>query len=206
MRRWFGVLALLLAAVVFGWFAARQMFGPTLQSVRAVPEAPAPVLQSRELLLYFEAPAGGFLETETRQVAGCAEDEACMAAAIRELLLGSQEGRGAVLPATARLNRLSVEGDLVRLDFSPELLSAHPGGSLRELLSGYALIDTLAVNFSYLKRLQVTVAGKPQSTLKGHIDLATPLIADFSYTRPPSPTAAEAELAPSFQEQVVPEE
>jgi hypothetical protein len=68
----------------------------------------------------------------------------------------------------------------VNVDFSQELISAHPGGTQSELLTIYGLADTLAVNFPHLRQMRVLVDGVPVATLKGHVDLRQPISPDFS--------------------------
>jgi hypothetical protein len=99
---------------------------------------------------------------------------------VRALVAGSQDGFAAVLPAQVVLNDVSVEGSLVNVDFSQELISAHPGGTQSELLTIYALADTLTVNFPHLRQMRVLVDGAPIETLKGHVDLRQPINPDFS--------------------------
>ena len=54
---------------------------------------------------------------------------------------------------------------------------------MSELLSVYSVVDTLAVNFPYLRQVRFLVEGQPVATLKGHVDLRQPLAPDFNLTR-----------------------
>ena len=151
-------------------------------------EAPQPspsvvetsAVTSREVILYFASVDGQSLVAETRDIAECQLDEDCLRDTVRALIAGSQGEFAAILPAQVTLNDVSVEGSLVNVDFSQELISAHPGGTQSELLTIYGLADTLAVNFPHLRQMRVLVDGAPVATLKGHVDLRQPINPDFS--------------------------
>ena len=61
------------------------------------------------------------------------------------------------------------------VDLSRELAEAHPGGSLNELLTVYALVDALTVNLPAISAVQVLIDGREVETLAGHVDLRRPL-------------------------------
>ncbi|MDG5468971.1 GerMN domain-containing protein [Deltaproteobacteria bacterium IMCC39524] len=149
------------------------------------PQAPPSELETslvttREVILYFASVDGQALVAETRDIAECQQDEDCLRSTVRALIAGSQGEFAAILPAQVVLNDVSVEGSLVNVDFSQELISAHPGGTQSELLTIYGLADTLAVNFPHLRQVRVLVDGAPIATLKGHVDLRQPINPDFS--------------------------
>lgn len=149
------------------------------------PQAPPSVVETsaekaREVILYFASVGGQALVAETRDIAECQQDEDCLRDTVRALIAGSQGELAAILPAQVVLKDVSVEGSLVNVDFSQELISAHPGGTQSELLTIYGLADTLAVNFPHLRQMRVLVDGAPIATLKGHVDLRQPINPDFS--------------------------
>jgi spore germination protein GerM len=61
------------------------------------------------------------------------------------------------------------------VDLSPEVSSAHPGGSLNELFTVYTIVDTLTTNLPAIMAVQVLIDGKEVDTLAGHVDLRRPL-------------------------------
>ena len=95
------------------------------------------------------------------------------------------------IPADTKLRTLFITdtGDAY-VDFSPELSSKHPGGSLSELLTVYAIVDTLTVNLPAIVRVQILVDGKEVDTLAGHVDLRRPLVKNLTWTRPPDEAPA----------------
>jgi hypothetical protein len=67
------------------------------------------------------------------------------------------------------------------VDLSREIVTAHPGGSLDELLTVYAIVDALTMNLPAVTSVQVLVDGKEVDTLAGHVDLRRPLAKNVSW-------------------------
>jgi spore germination protein GerM len=87
----------------------------------------------------------------------------------------------AVPPGTAlRAFYLTAGGDAF-VDLSREVVAAHPGGSLDELLTVYAIVNALTVNLPAVTAVQVLVEGKEVDTLAGHVDLRRPLTKNVSW-------------------------
>lgn len=183
-RRWLPVLLLAIAAAAaLAWWALRP--GPATPPRQALPVA-AVAPPPREVSLYFAAPDGTRLEAETRELDNCPDETRCQLATVQALIDGPATGLVPVLPPQTQLHGVTVGDDgLARIDFNPELVSGHPGGSMTELLTVYALADTLAANFPYIRQVRLLVDGRPLETLKGHVDLRRPVTADFNYTRDP---------------------
>jgi hypothetical protein len=89
-----------------------------------------------------------------------------------------------VIPASTTLRAFYVtdRGDAF-VDLSPEVVSGHPGGSLNELLTVYALVNAVTANLPAARRVQILVDGKEVDTLAGHVDLRRPLMRDMSLVR-----------------------
>jgi spore germination protein GerM len=151
------------------------------QAPKPVPVSEEVSLQpTREVLLYFASLDGRTLVAETRTINECQIDEDCLHDTIQALISGPQSGLVPILPAQVKLRGVTIANSLVNIDFSRELITAHPGGTQSELLTIYALADTLAVNFPHLRQLQILVEGSVAATLKGHVDLRQPINPDFS--------------------------
>jgi spore germination protein GerM len=69
------------------------------------------------------------------------------------------------------------------VDLSGELAGAHPGGSLNELLTVYALVNALTVNLPAISTVQVLIDGKEVETLAGHVDLRRPLAKNLRWVQ-----------------------
>ena len=80
------------------------------------------------------------------------------------------------LPAGTKMRGLYVtdRGEAF-VDFSRELVAAHPGGSLNELLTVYSVVDALTANLPAVHAVQLLVDGREVDTLAGHVDLRRPL-------------------------------
>lgn len=69
------------------------------------------------------------------------------------------------------------------VDLSREITTAHPGGSLTELLTVYAIVDAVTANLPAVQRVQLLVEGKEVDTIAGHIDVRRPLTRDQTLVR-----------------------
>ena len=136
--------------------------------------------RTREVILYFASTDGQSLVAETRKINECQLDEDCLRDTVEALIAGPQSDLVPILPEQVSLRAISVDDSLVSLDFSQELIAAHPGGTQSELLTIYGLADTLTVNFPHLRQVQILVDGAQATTLKGHVDLRLPINPDFS--------------------------
>ena len=139
-------------------------------------------LIQRDATLYFSSESGDYLVSETRQV-GCRGEEGCVQAVVEALISGPVQDGSPVLPENSRVLSVQLEEGTAIIDFSAELSSGHPGGSQSELLTVYALANSVAVNFPHIRQTGILIDGKEVETLKGHVDLTRPLIADFTYAR-----------------------
>jgi len=61
------------------------------------------------------------------------------------------------------------------VDLSRQVGDGHGGGSLSELFTVYAIVNTLTVNLPAISGVQILVEGQEVDTLAGHIDLRHPL-------------------------------
>lgn len=175
LNLWAGLVVLIFCVgLVVGYFKTRE----ASHTLPVAVETSSP--PTREVILYFASVDGQALVAETRKITECQLDEDCLRDTVRALIAGPESGLAPILPAQVALRGVAVTGSLVSIDFSPELISAHPGGTQSELLTIYGLADTLAVNFPYLRQVQILVEGAPAATLKGHVDLRRPINPDFS--------------------------
>jgi hypothetical protein len=172
---WGGLVVLVFCiGLVVGYFKTMQ--APKTAPVVVTPDA----LTTREVVLYFASTDGQSLKAENRQIDGCLTDEDCLRGTVGALIAGPQSALVPILPGQVALRGVTASGSLVSVDFSQELVTAHPGGTQSELLTIYGLADTLAVNFPHLRQVQILVEGAPIATLKGHVDLRQPVHPDFS--------------------------
>ena len=89
-----------------------------------------------------------------------------------------------VIPKGTTLRAFYVtEGGEAFVDLSSEISSAHPGGSLTELLTVYAIVNAVTANLPAVQRVQLLVEGKEVDTIAGHVDVRRPLSRDTSLVR-----------------------
>jgi germination protein M len=87
----------------------------------------------------------------------------------------------AVPPGTALRAVFITEGGEAFVDLSRDVVSAHTGGTLGELLTVYTLVNALTENLPAITAVQVLVDGKEVETLSGHIDLRRPLAKNLTW-------------------------
>ena len=167
----------------FLWFLGRLASND--QQLVVSPNVQIPVAEVktvRDVTLYFASSDATQLVSVTNRV-GCSDEQGCLRAVVEALINGPVTDGLPVIPARTSLNSIRIEEDMAILDFDAQLVDGHPGGSQSELLTVYALANSIAVNFPHLRRVQITIDGAAVDTLKGHVDLRRPLLADFSYSR-----------------------
>ncbi len=175
--------AFLIVLVVFGALVARKY-------LLRVPSAPVPVQvaeqprELRDVILYFGDESGSLLVAEAREIEDCLEENECIQETVQALINGPIGALAPILPSHSVIRGVTVEDSTAIVDFSRDLLTGHPGGSISELLTVYALADTLAVNFPHIRQVRLLIEGSPAETLKGHVDLREPIQADFSFVKP----------------------
>ncbi len=139
--------------------------------------------------LYFPSAAGDTLAVETREIVDTKRPAERGAQIVAALLDGPKtDGALAAVPEGTTLRRLWVENDgNAYVDFSEELASGAAGGSADEILTVYAIVDSLTANVPEIRRVGILVAGRERETL-AHLDLRRPLPPDLSLAPPEKPT------------------
>jgi spore germination protein GerM len=168
------VVLLFVIGLVIGYLKTTE---PSRTEPVALETEPQP---TREVILYFASADGQTLIAENRSIEECPTDDDCLRHTVAALIAGPQSDLVPILPAQVVLRGVLSADSLVNVDFSQELVSAHPGGTQSELLTIYGLANTLSVNFPHLRQVRILVEGAPVATLKGHVDLRQPVNPDFS--------------------------
>lgn len=194
------LIAFALILLVFGglvgrkyWIKTHPAQTPTLNDLKE------PV-GLRDVVLYFGDPAGVVLLAETREITGCQDGQACLETTLQALIDGPLGDLVPILPAQTRLISVVEQDGLATADFSRELISGHPGGSVSELFTAYGLVNTLAENFPHIRQLRILVEGEVVASLKGHVDLREPINADFRFTRQPEQALPVEQMLDAVEE------
>jgi len=194
------LLVLLIATVAFTaprWarFLRQPLssLGDDVSSIIAAPpsgpEGAAEAERKINVKLYFEAPDGPGLLAEERAVPFSSDLARQLRTVIEALARGSTTGLGAPLaPETKVLEVFVTAAGVAYVDISKEALASVKGGSKDELLSVYAVVNSITTNFPAVKRVQILVDDHPLATLAGHVDVSRPLPADMTFLATPSPS------------------
>lgn len=101
------------------------------------------------------------------------------------------------IPAGTTLRSIFVtDGGEAYVDMSAEISTKHPGGSIEELFTVYAIVNAVTVNLPAIKSVQILVDGHEVEALAGHVDLRRPLVKNLSLLQLP-PTVPAPEAAPA---------
>jgi hypothetical protein len=156
------------------WYGTRP--GRTVAASPPSPAPPPPPGRKIKAHLFYLAGDGTRLTSVERDVAygDSAVDQA------REIIVAQiapvTEPLVSAIPSGTTLRALFLtERGEAFVDLSAEVTSAHPGGSVAELLTVYTIVDALTANLPAVRSVQVLVDGKEVETLAGHVDLRRPL-------------------------------
>lgn len=171
----------LLAALVWGvnWGLERLVV-PEVSSTAPAEPSPAPTAHITATLFYASSDGRGLVPV--RREIPLADG---IVAQARQILTAQlrppPEPYVSVVPpgTTLRAFYVTERGDAF-VDLSAEVSQGHPGGSLTELLTVYALVNIVTANLSSVQRVQLLVDGKEVDTIAGHVDVRRPLRADTS--------------------------
>ena len=177
-----------LALVWLMFFALPRWYGRSTASraAAAAPAATAPAPPGRKIKarLFFVSDDGMRLTGLEREVAygeGTVEQAREI---VQAQIAPVTEPLASAIPAgtTLRALYLTDRGEAY-VDLSRELASAHPGGTINELLTVYTIVDALTVNLPAVTAVQVLVDGKELDTLAGHVDLRRPIAKNLEWVQ-----------------------
>jgi hypothetical protein len=148
------------------------------------PVVPAPPGRKIKARLFYVAADGTRLTGVERDVAygdgATAQAREIIAAQIAPV----PEPVVSAVPAGTALRAVFLtDGGEAYVDLSREVVSAHPGGTLNELLTVYTIVNALTVNLPAVTAVQVLVDGKEVETLAGHVDLRQPLAKNLNWVQ-----------------------
>jgi spore germination protein GerM len=167
------VLIAALAALVLGgllWFVTRSPRipppRPGAPAAESIPEG------SRTVTLYFAGAEDPVIVSEAREVAVGRRIDEQIRQVMNALIAGPKSEKAvSALPPDTRLLSVMMDADsaTVYLDFSNELVAAHPGGSAAEYCTIESIVRTVGENFPEVRKVQILVDGSQVETIAGHI-------------------------------------
>jgi spore germination protein GerM len=165
-----------LILIGFGLFALIHFRQEILEALRPRVEKRVPPKEMREITLYFSDEGGQYLIGEKRKILKKNRVGEEAKETIIELIHGPKGRLIPTLPSRTKLLTLQIDDTgVAKVNFSPALSKDHPGGSSAEMMTAYSIVNSLTVNFSQIKRVQILIDGKPIETLTGHLSLRGPV-------------------------------
>ncbi|MDZ4184501.1 MAG: GerMN domain-containing protein [Desulfuromonadales bacterium] len=158
---------------------------PALNANAPAVTTPPSEESGRRISLFYPLADGNGLASIIRKRPACLNDAMCL----EDLLFALSENPGGGLFPLLTLSGAPptavIEGATATINFRRETIQQLPGGVQSERLVLAGLVNTLAVNYPQVQQLAIEIDGLPAETLKGHIDLSTPFLTDFSLVRRP---------------------
>jgi hypothetical protein len=160
----------------------------------AAPSAPEKAVPRIKATLYFASEDGLRLVATEREVP-LAEGVVAQARSIVEAQLAAEAPPplASTIPQGATVRGIFIsDRNEAFVDLDPAIRSAHPGGTLRELMTVYTIVNALVTNLPNLQEVQILIGGQEVDTLAGHVDLRRPLRKNegliLSSVTPPPPS------------------
>jgi len=132
--------------------------------------------EKKMVLLYFSDREDEYLVGEKREILKRGELNEEAKEAIIELIKGPKGKLVPTLPPRTKILTLRVNDQgVAEVNFNKALSKDHPGGSSAEMMSVYSIVNSLALNFPQIKRVQIFIEGKTGETIAGHLSLDQPI-------------------------------
>jgi len=184
VRRVLGIggLAVVLALIAWVLFVGLpRRYARRPPAVQA-PVAAAPTVRKIKAHLFYVSDDGMRLKSVEQDVAYGDGAAAQAQEIVKAQIAPAAPPLVSAVPAGTTLRALYLtSGGSAYVDLSREVVTAHPGGSLDELLTVYSIVNSLTVNLPAVTMVQVLVDGKEVDTLAGHVDLRRPLAKNTSW-------------------------
>jgi len=179
------VIALGALFATFMWttrWSSRATTSTTASAATPPPAAPAEPGRRIKARLFYIAAGGTKLTSVERDVAFGASAVEQAREIISAQIAPVVEPLVSAVPAGTALRAVFItEGGEAYVDLSREVVAAHPGGTINEMLSIYTLVNALTENLPAVTAVQVLVDGKEVETLAGHVDLRRPLAKNLAW-------------------------
>ena len=149
---------------------------PDAAAAPGTPAGPAAVPKIKATL-YFASEDGMRLVPAEQEVP-LAEGAVAQARAIVEAQLSATAPAplASTIPQGAKLRGVFIsDRNEAFVDLDAVIRTAHPGGTLQELMTVYTIVNALLTNLPKLQEVQLLLDGQEVDTLAGHVDLRRPL-------------------------------
>jgi len=185
MPRGFG-LYVALAAVLVAGLIALLVLGP-LWLTTVPPEAGpgvTPAADARKIrarLFYVDEQGTGLRGVEQEVLYGEGTAEQARRIIDAQIAPAPEPQVSAIPPGTKLRTVFFTKAGEIYVDVSADVQTNHPGGTMNETLTVYALVSALTSNLPAVTGVQILVEGKEVDTLAGHLDLRRPIEQDLKW-------------------------
>jgi len=182
-----------LALLAWGVNVGLQSLARTESPDAPVAAAPAPAPTAHITATLFYGARDGLLLQPVRVEVPLAEGAVAQGRQIvRALLQPPPAPYVSVIPAGTTLKAFYVtsSGDAF-VDLSSDITAKHPGGTHAELLTVYAIVNTITTNLQGVQRVQLLVDGHEADSVAGHVGVRRPLERDLALVRQEPPPAVQ---------------
>jgi len=136
--------------------------------------------ETKQVTLFFISDKDEFLHKEEREILASSSLVGQIRQTIQELVKGSQNGYLAPMPPETELRELYITSDgILYLDFSRDIQDRHLSGASAEIETIYSIVNSIAYNFKYVKKIFFLIEGDEKETLGGHVDLSRPFLPKY---------------------------
>ena len=172
------------------WLLVRDCLGRSAREATQAPGTAAPPATGErriKVTLYYVAEDGSRLVPAEKDVP-FAEGISDQARRILEAqLLPPPAPLLTAIPTATTVRGIYVgESGDAYADLGGGIRANHPGGSLNELFTVYAIVSALTTNLPAITSVQILVDGHEVDTLAGHVDLRRPLPKSAQWLEPPA--------------------
>jgi hypothetical protein len=151
-------------------FLAPRLLAPA--RVAAPPPPPAVAARKIKAALFYLSAEGTRLAPVDRLVAfGEGPVEQAKRIIEAQVAAPPPDARSAIPPGTSLRALYVLKDGQAFVDLSREVSSAHPGGTMNEILTVYTIVQALTTNLPAVTSVHLLVDGKEVETLAGHVDL-----------------------------------
>ncbi len=188
------VVCLLIVGVFSTWFYRSQRTSKNQQLEEFQPTSSMMITEeqlSKEdgkivLVLYFADSTTAELVAEKRFIPKSKADDitALAQTAIEELEKGPISGSLTnTLPKGAKKLTVKVDNKTATVNMTKDFVKKHPGGSTGEVLTVYAIVNTLT-GIDGIDTVKFTIDDETVQEFKGHLEFDKPFKGDESYIKP----------------------
>jgi spore germination protein GerM len=154
----------------------RALSGPVV-SDQDTTLGPEESRETRKVVVFFLSEQDGQLHPEEREIYADTLLVHQAKQTIEELIKGPHDEAISPLPPETKLREMYITPmGIAYVDFSREIQENHLSGSSAEVLTIYAIVNSLTYNFKSIKRVFILVDGGEQETLSGHVNLRRPFL------------------------------